>query len=141
MEFHNTAAAVYPHRMTTAPTLMRRLRGSARLAAFMLVVFAMKIAIAGACARHDFNAIAGPSPGQQTSMMQAVVAANAVGDLPADTFGHSASSCNHCSTHNAAALVPTSTMFAVIMQRGLEGTSPGLPPSASPSLELRPPIA
>lgn len=119
---------------------MTRLRASARLAAFMLLVFAMKIGIAGACARHDFSAIAGASGTQHTSMVEAVVADDDGSDLAKTAFGHSAGSCSHCSFHDAAAVLPVTHYTIRVSLHSLAVLTSGLPPSAFHRLELRPPI-
>lgn len=130
---------MYPVRMTRAPTLMSRLRDPARLATFMLLVFAMKIAIAGACSRHDFSAIPDAS-GTQLALAVDAVAADVGSDLTNTAFGHSAGNCSHCNFHDAAAVLPAIHCATAVSPHSLAVLTSGLPPSAFPRLELRPPI-
>jgi len=118
---------------------MSRLRASARLATFMLLVFAMKIAVAGACARHDLSAISGAADAQRTSVVQAIVADDG-SDLSKAAFAHSTGSCSHCSFHDAAALPPEPHRVALVSVHSLAVLTSGWPPSAFHRLELRPPI-
>lgn len=139
MKFHNSPVGVYGARMIPAAPrpLLARLRSSARLAVLMLLVFALKIGTVAACAQHDFADM-----GLGTGGDHALVVSDTDGsDDPPATLTSHAGACSHCSSHHAAALTPTSTTFAVIAKRGLDATASGLPPSASPTLELRPPIA
>jgi hypothetical protein len=118
-------------------TLLARLRSSARLAVLMLLVFALKIGTVAACAQHDF-ADMGLGTGGDHALL---VSGTDGSDDPSMPLTSHAGACSHCSSHHAAALTPTATTFVVIARRRLDATSSGLPPSASPSLELRPPIA
>lgn len=138
LKFHNTRAGVYAVRMTpSAPrTMLARLRSSARLAGLMLLVFALKIGAVAACAQHDFADMGLGAGGDPV-----VAVSVADGSDPSKALVNHAGACTHCSSHHAAALMPTSTTFAVIAKRGLNATSSGLPPSGSLSLDLRPPIA
>ena len=56
MKFRNTVISLYSARMLSAAPrpLLARLRSSARLAVLVLLVFAVKIGAAAACAKHDF---------------------------------------------------------------------------------------
>ena len=139
MKFQNASAAVYGARMIPAVPrpLLARLRSSARLAVLMLLVFALKIGTVAACAQHDLADM-----GLGTGGDHALVVSDTDGSGDSSqTFSNHVGACSHCSTHQAADVTPTSTTFVVIARRGLEVTSSGLPPSASVSLELRPPIA
>jgi hypothetical protein len=104
----------------------------------MLLVFAMKLAVAGACARHDFSAIAGASGAQSALTVEAVAAHDDGADKTA--FGHSAGSCSHCSFHDAAAVPPATHCAAAVSSHSLAVLTSGLPPSAFHRLDLRPPI-
>ena len=139
MKFHNAPIGVYRARMipATPRPLLARLRSSARLAVLMLLVFALKIGTVAACAQHDFADM-----GLGTDGDHALVVSDTDGpDDPSMPLTSHAGACSHCSSHHASALTPTSTTFVVIAKGGICATSSGLPPSASPSLELRPPIA
>ena len=122
----------------TSRTLLSRLRASARLAALVLLVFALKIGMVVACAEHDFADMGLGTSGDH-ALVVAVSDMDGADDAPEILSSH-AGACSHGSTHHPAALTPTSALFAGIVQRGLNPTSSGLPPSASPSFELRPPI-
>jgi hypothetical protein len=107
----------------------------------MLMVLAMKIAIAGACARHDLSAVSGASTTQQTSTVQAIVAdEDGSRDLSNGFFDHSAGSCSHCSFHDAAAVLPEPHYAIAASTHQPAVRTSGLPPSAIHRLELRPPI-
>ena len=127
--------------MSFRPTsrLLARLRASSRLAVLVLLVFALKIGTAAACAQHDF-ADMGLGAGGDHALVVSVSDMDGSDDA-STMFSSHAGACNHCSSHHAAALTPTSSMFVVIAQSSLKATLLGLPPSASLSFELRPPIA
>lgn len=105
----------------------------------MLLVFGMKIAIAGACARHDFSALAGVS-GTQSALTVDALAADDGRDLTMTVFGHSAGSCSYCSFHDATAVPPATHCAIAVSPSSLAVLTSGLPPNAFPRLELRPPI-
>jgi hypothetical protein len=105
----------------------------------MLLVFTMKIAVAGACARHDFSAIPDASD-PQVAMSVNAVAANEAGDLAGTSLGHSSGTCSHCSFHDAAVVLPAIDHSTYLSPHSLAVLTSGLPPSAFPRLELRPPI-
>jgi len=117
--------------------LLARLRASARLAVLVLLVFALKIGTAAACAQHDFADM-----GLGAGSDHALVMSDTSGvEAPSVPLTSHAGACSHCSSHHAAALTPTSMAFALSPRRGLDATVSGSPPSASISLELRPPIS
>lgn len=139
MQFHNSTVRQYhvPMFATTPGTLLARLRSSARLAVLMLLVFALKIGTVAACAQHDFADMGLGSGGDHSLVVSDVQGS----DDPSIPLTSHAGACSHCSSHHAAALTTTLTAFVVTTRRGLEASSSGLPSSARPSLELRPPIA
>lgn len=140
MQFHNTPAGRYDAPMHATPpgTLLGRLRASARLAALVLLVFALKIGTAAACAKHDFAELGLGSVDAHGAIAKALEA-DAGNDLSGVSFSH-AGACSHCSSHHASAL-PTETIvvFASISAEALMYRS-GTPPSTAPRLDLRPPI-
>jgi len=140
MKFHNARVGVYGARMIPAAprTLLARLRSSARLAVLMLLVFALKIGTVAACAQHDFADMGLGTGGDHALLVSGTDGSDDPSTAPYEPMQVRSS---HCSSHHAAALTPTATTFVVIARRRLDATSSGLPPSASPSLELRPPIA
>lgn len=141
MKFHNVPASVYGARMIPAVprTLLARLRSSARLAVFVLLVFTLKIGAVAACAKHDFADMGLGTATSQGTSMAALVVDGADVDLTQTQLGH-AGTCNHCGCHHAAAVVPVSYISLATTANGLTVRTAGLPPSASPPLELRPPI-
>lgn len=119
--------------------LLARLRASARLAVLVLLVFALKIGTVVACAEHDF-ADMGLGAGGDHALVVSASDMDGSDDNAMALSSH-AGACSHCSSHHASALTPISSTFVVISQGGLNATLLGLPPSASLSFELRPPIA
>lgn len=141
MKFHNAPASVYGARMIPAVprTLLARLRSSARLAVFVLLVFTLKIGAVAACAKHDFADMGMGSGSSQGTEKTDSVRASADVDPTQAQLGH-AGACNHCGCHHAAVVVPVAYISLAISANGLTVRPEGLSPSASPPLELRPPI-
>jgi len=104
----------------------------------VLLIFGLKIGAAAACAKHDFADL-GLSIGDTHGAIVQATDTDA-GDASKTVFAH-AGTCSHCGCHHASAL-PTNTVlaFTSIPREGLAYRS-GIPPSAYPRLELRPPIA
>lgn len=120
-------------------TLLARLRASARLAVFVLLVFTLKIGAVVACAMHDFADVRVGTSGSQVAVMKVLPAAGADVDLTTATLGHAAT-CNHCGCHHADAVVPVAYMSLAITANAPTVRTAGLPLGDSPPLELRPPI-
>lgn len=141
MQFHNVPVSVYGARMIPAVphTLLARLRSSARLAVFVLLVFTLKIGAVAACAKHDFADMGMDNGASQGTEMKVVVGDGGDVDPIQTQLGH-AGTCNHCGCHHAAAVVPVAYMSLAITANGLTLRTAGLPPSTSPPRELRPPI-
>ena len=142
MKFHNVRPRVYADWMNSAAprTLLARLRTSARLAMLVLLVFALKIGTAAACAKHDFSDLGLGSDSSHAATMKAPQGDGGDTDPAKTKLGH-ANPCSHCGCHHAAAMVPDTQVVAVPVPQALPVGTPGLPPSASQPLELRPPIA
>lgn len=142
MKFHNVTVGVYGARMISAAprTLLARLRTSARLAMLVLLVFAMKIGVAAACAKHDFADLGLGTDSSHAAEMKAIPADGGDTDLTKTQLGH-AGTCNHCSCHHAAAMVPDAHIVFAVLPQELTVRTSGLPSSTWPRLELRPPIA
>lgn len=125
--------------MPSAPsrTVLARLRSSARLAVLVLLIFALKIGAAAACAKHDFADL-----GFGTDTSHGVVVKAPSGDWPDPAPGSlsHAGACSHCSCHHAAAMVPDAPVAFVVLPQELAVRLSGLPPSTVSRLELRPPI-
>ncbi len=138
MQLHNTRTDRYHEPMiaTTPGTMLGRLRASARLAVLVLLVFAMKIGLAAACAKHDFADLGLASDASHQVMVSAAVDTdgNEPGPLP------HAGACSHCSCHHASALPNETVLAFAVVPRETVGYRPGVLPSAAPRLELRPPI-
>lgn len=124
---------------TPPSTLLGRLRASARLAVLVLLVFALKIGAAAACAKHDFADL-GLGSGDAQGAIAKALDADAGSDLSKAALGHTGA-CSHCSSHHATALPNESILvYASISAEAVLYRS-GTPPSAGQCLELRPPIA
>jgi hypothetical protein len=124
-------------RLDSTP-MLARLRASTRLAVLVLLIFALKIGAAAACAKHDFADLGLGAGDTHGAVAQAVDADG--GDVSRTALTH-VGTCSHCGCHHASAL-PTNTIvaFASIPREGLSYRS-GIPPSTYLRLELRPPIA
>lgn len=123
-------------------TFLARLRHSTWLAGLLLLVFALKISAASACAKHDFADL-GADDGAATAISEVTVSKAPSGDSNGDraevSTGHG--SCTHGGCHHAAAVAPHAYSSVAEASRGLTVRTASLPPSASPHMELRPPIA
>ena len=142
MKFHNAQVGIYNVWMSPAAprTLLARLRTSARLAVLVLLVFAMKIGVAAACAKHEFADLGLGTDGSHTAVMKAPSTDGGDTDLTKTKLGH-VGTCNHCGCHHAVAMVPDVRIVVAVVPQELAVRTSGLPPSASQPLELRPPIA
>lgn len=120
-------------------TLLTRLRASARLAMLVLLIFAMKIGVAAACAKHDFVDM-GRAADNSHAVMKVFPSDGGDTDLTKSKSGYSGN-CNHCSCQHAPGMMPgLHVEFAVVPQQLGVRTS-GLPPSGLAWPDLRPPIA
>lgn len=135
VRFHNTAPCRYLARVSIRPRsrLLDRLRRSARLAALVLLVFAMKIASTTACVTHDYASAGGSDD------HAAVVQAVETGDDAASSSLHAAI-CTHCGCHQASALPAGLAILSIVPSRDPLAYRPGAPPRPSPRQTLRPPI-
>lgn len=139
MKFHNTRGSGYAVGMNPAApcTLLARLRSSARLAVLVLLIFAMKIGAAAACAKHDFADLGLGSDSSHAAVVKAVPADDD-GNPAKPQLGHA--SCCQCSCHHAVAITTEVRVAFVLPPQRLDERLSGLPPSGSQRLELRPPI-
>lgn len=118
------------------PTLLARLRGSARLAVLVLLVFALKIGAAAACVKHD---LAEGGLGSAMSAHVALADADHAGDEPASA--NDAGGCAHAASHHVASL-PAEVRASICPRAQRLGVlDPILPANAPVRFELRPPIA
>lgn len=124
--------------VTPPSALLDRLRASARLAVLVLLVFALKIGTAAACAKHDFAELGLGSGGAHGAIAKAL-AAEAGTDLSGVAFSHG-SACSHCSSHHASALPNEPLLVLGLVSADAAMYRSGTPPSAARRLELRPPI-
>ena len=140
MKFHNAQVGIYNVWMSPAAprTLLARLRTSARLAVLVLLVFAMKIGVAAACAKHEFADLGLGTDGSHTAVMKAPSTDGGDTDLTKTKLGH-ASACS-CSCHHATTTALESNVAFTALPQELVVRSSGLPPSAALPQELRPPI-
>ncbi|GAB3319595.1 MULTISPECIES: hypothetical protein [Lysobacteraceae] len=140
MQFHNTPAGRYhaPMLATAPSTMLGRLRASARLAALVLLVFAMKIGVVAACAQHDFALL-----GLGTDSTHQLIV-NSVSDTdgadPAQGTLPQGSACTHCSCPHAVAVPVTPHTMATALPHARFGYAVSANRSAPVLLELRPPI-
>jgi len=126
----------------TAPVprpLLASLRASVRLAVLVLFVFALKIGTSVACAKHDFAEM-GLGAGADQGLVVSAPNFDGSDQVPAAVANH-AGTCSHCSSHHGSALLPAFSVSISVLKSGLNPSSLSLPPSASQSFELRPPIA
>lgn len=140
MQFHNTPTDRYDFPMFATPpgTWLGRLRASTRVAVLVLLVFAMKIGLAAACAKHDFTDL---GLGSDTAHQVAASAStNTDGDAPGKGALPHAGACNHCGCHHAAAVpVPAYALTAPLVHDRF-GYASETGYSAPAPQELRPPI-
>lgn len=119
--------------------LLARLRSSARLTVLVLLVFALKIGAAAACAKHEFTDL-GSSGNATHAVVKATAGDSGDAGLPKSQLSH-AGNCTHCSCHHAAVLVPTTHTPQPVGAHLVTVRRTGPPASAARLLELRPPIA
>lgn len=138
MKFNNTVSSDYAFWMNPAVprTMLAHLRSSARLAGLVLLIFALKISVAAACAKHDFADLGFGADSQHGATLKASAS------LEPDAKGSIAyaSACSHCGCYHAAVMVPDASMTFVHIPQPLTVPASGVPPSATYRLELRPPI-
>ena len=89
--------------------MLARLRASTRLAMLVLLIFALKVGTAAACAKNDFAESNFGISGTHGVIVQATDT-NA-GDLSKTSFPP-AGTCSHCGCHHATAL-PTNPVLVV----------------------------
>ena len=123
--------------VATTPTLLARLRGSARLALLVLVLMVLKIGVASACVSHDFAELGFGTAGSHEVVAKA--APSAADDVRLDTTAHAAT-CQHCSCHHAAAVISKNDVTFVDVPGRLPALSLRERPSATQGIELKPPI-
>lgn len=143
MQFHNSPAGRYHALMfaTTPGTMLGRLRASARLAVLVLLVFAMKISLATACAKHDYADLGSSYGTSHETVMTAAPADTDGGDDPAQSSLLHAGACTHCGCHHAAAVPVSAYAMTTSLAHERFGYAPDAAHSAPAPLELRPPIA
>lgn len=140
MKFRNTIGNGYAFRMNPAVprTVLARLRASTRLAVLVLLIFALKIGAAAACANDDFADLGFGVDSQHGATLKAS-ATDEPGALKKGSVA--AGACSHCGCHHhAAAMAPDTPIAFVIVPQVLTEPFSGVPPSAAYRLELRPPI-
>lgn len=140
MQFHNTPAGWYdsPMHATLPGTLLGRLRASARLAVLVLLVFAMKIGLAAACAKHDFADLGLGS--DATHKVTVSASADTDGGEPGKGSMPHAGACTHCGCHHATAMPVSAYTLTASLVHDRFGFVPEAGQSAPAPLELRPPI-
>ena len=121
--------------LATGHRFLARIRASSRLAIFVLLVFALKIGAAAACAKHDLAELGLGSAGSPA----ALVADNSPVD--GDSALALTGTCTHCACHHAVTLPPEIHAALPMQPAALHPRVPIVTPTASPTSELRPPIA
>ena len=126
---------------TSPPLLMARLRASVRVAAWVRLVFLLKVGMVAACTVDEmqdstWGATSTQGPAADTALTPDASAA----DDPSSLLSHAAGGCLDCHCHHAAALPPV-----VVLLAGPPAMARVLPvPIAMPigpaRNELRPPI-
>jgi hypothetical protein len=127
--------------LITRSPLLARLRSSTRLATLVLLVFALKIGLVAACAKHDVAELGlgvGDTAGWVLEGASGGTdgANDPSGDVPSD-----AGACDHCQSHHAPALLFESHLLVWTLPAGTAFNLAGSLPNTFVSLELRPPIA
>lgn len=126
---------------TRSYCLLTRIRTSSRLAVLVLLVFALKLGSAAACAQHDFADL-GLGQGGETSPTAVL---DIVDTDPGDPSGTNTLShlgaCSHCGSHHASAVTGDGLTTAVQGSTLVADcySPPAFTLAANP--ELRPPIA
>lgn len=131
-------------RARPATRLLDRLRASTRLAAFALLLFALKLGVAAACVGHDMADLGFDTASGQTSQQAGDPMQPTPGDSdPTPTTptpqAH-ADSCAHGNGHQTADVVAAPRHYVVPMRHSVEIEADIRPPSALPQEHLRPPI-
>lgn len=130
-------AAMHLQRSTT---LLLRLRASTRLAAFVLLVFVLKIGAAATCVSHDFADLG--IAGTHSAIMQSVADLDdANADFPAVGPVHAAGNCSHSGFQHAATVMTAPHFMVAVPRQALAVRTFSLRSSVPPSPDLRPPIA
>lgn len=131
-------------RARTATRLLDRLRASTRLAAFALLLFALKLGVAAACVGHDMADLGFGTTNEQTSQQTGDPMQSTPGDSdPAPTTPTTpahADSCTHGNGHQAADVIVAPSHCVVPMRHSMEIDADRRPPGALPQEHLRPPI-
>lgn len=138
MRFDNVSVGMHGDPMIPPKprTILARLRTSAQLAVLVLLVFILKIGAVAACAKYDVADMLSSGTSQATEMR---VLAGDSAEVDLTQVVH-AGTCSHCGCHHPAAVVSLSTLSLENLCSVPLVRTADLKPSASPPLELRPPI-
>lgn len=123
------------------PLLMARLRASVRVAAWVLLVFLLKVGMVAACTVDEMqDSTWGVTSTQVPATDAALPAEASEADEPSSLLAHAAGGCLDCHCHHAAALPPMTVTLAgpPAMPRVLP--PPVAMPIGAARNELRPPI-
>ena len=132
-------------RARPATRLLDRLRASTRLAAFALLLFALKLGVAAACVGHDmadlgFDTASGQTLQQAGDPMQSTPGGDSDPTPTTPTPQAHADSCAHGNGHQTADVVVAPNHCVVPMRHSVEIDVDTPPPGALPQEHLRPPI-
>jgi hypothetical protein len=139
----NAASIRYPVKMAASQPharLLDQLRASTRLAAFVLLLFAMKIGVAAACVGHDMVDLGFGTKGGHTSQLQAPTGADGDGDRTPGAPAHANSGCAHSHCHQAADVIAAPSHVVLLIQHSLEIDVDLWPLHSLLQDQLRPPI-
>lgn len=126
-------------RSPASKSVFSRIRASARLMAFVLLMFGMKVGAAGVCFSHELAEAGLAGTQGQALVMEVPSDTDAAGSAGKTLLSH-AGTCTDCSCHHAAAVLSAVHLSLVINPQGPDGRQLGLPPSAASRKDLRPPI-
>lgn len=143
MKLCNPDAIRYPPRMLrpTRPLLMARLRASARVAAWVLLVFLLKVGMVAACTVEELQDSSSGATSTAPLATDTVVPAEASDpESPSSVLSHAAGGCLDCHCHHAAALPPVIVTLAGPPAMPRVGVPPIAMPVGVVRNELRPPI-
>jgi hypothetical protein len=120
---------------SAAPSFLQKLRRSTRLAAWVLLVFGLKLGMSFACIEHDLADLGLPS-GEHSEL----VATSSPGDGEGPTGSASHGMCAHAASHQAANLVAAGAATFPKAHVGLEAAEPAGQLLRRHQDSLRPPI-
>lgn len=125
--------------------LLGQFRASTRLAAFVLLLFVMKIGVAAACVGHDMADLGFGTGGKDATQphaahLQAPTGSDSDGDRTPGSPMHANGGCTHSHCHQAADVVAAPSHVVLLIQHSLEIDVDLWPLHSLLQDQLRPPI-